>query len=408
MSEVKKADQSVEQGDIIEITPVDSPSENFIVAEQLRRMPNLFARGLIYLVLLVIVSAVTYSLYGKIDIVVESRAITLPQTHIININSSLNGYIREIFVSEGQFVEKNAPLFVINPPLVVNPRETISYRSRTSELERAIPLQEESYNTKLSSASDEMKTLDLDLNYFMKEAENLEVEFANTQKMYDKKLTSISEYNNIKSRLERAKTEISKLSAQKTMLEKNTRNLELEKSRTLQSMRNELELNKKMLSLKGGSPEQESPVNVNDERNVIRAAKRGTVFKLNFRNKGEYVGESELLCSIVPDDAPLYMDISVANKDAGFIEQGLEIKYKFDSFPYSDYGTLSGKVTAISPSAVEDKTRGYVYHVKGSLDVLYFDVRGKRYPVKSGMTATAELVTEKKTIFSMLFAKLNR
>ena len=173
-------------------------------------------------------------------------------------------------------------------------------------------------------------------------------------------------------------------------------------------MRNELELNKKMLSLKGGSPEQESPVNVNDERNVIRAAKRGTVFKLNFRNKGQYVGESELLCSIVPEDAPLYMDISVANKDAGFIEPGLVIKYKFDSFPYSDYGTLSGRVTAVSPSAIEDKMMGYVYHVKGSLDVLYFDIRGKRYPVKSGMTATAEIVTEKKTIFSMLFAKLKR
>ena len=182
MSEVKKTDQSIEQGDIIEIAPIDSPSENFLVAEQLRRMPNLFARGLIYLTLLVILSAVIYSLLGKIDIVVESRAVALPQTHIININSSLNGYIREIYVSEGQFVEKNAPLFVINPPFVVNPRETISYRSRTSELEKAIPLQEESYNTKLSSASDEMKTVDLDLNYFNKEAENLEVEFANTKK----------------------------------------------------------------------------------------------------------------------------------------------------------------------------------------------------------------------------------
>ena len=148
--------------------------------------------------------------------------------------------------------------------------------------------------------------------------------------------------------------------------------------------------------------------NDNEEGNIIRSINSGTILELNFKNKGEYVRESDLLCTIVPAGDPLYMDITVANKDMGFIETGLEIKYKFDAFPYSDYGTLSGKVTAISPSAVEDKTLGYVYPIKGSLDTLYFEARGKRYPVKSGMTATAEIVTEKKSIFSMLFLKLKR
>jgi multidrug efflux pump subunit AcrA (membrane-fusion protein) len=171
-------------------------------------------------------------------------------------------------------------------------------------------------------------------------------------------------------------------------------------------MRNELEMNEKLLSLKGGSPDREAPGH--EARNIIRAIDRGTILELNFRNKGGYVRESDLLCTIVPADAPLYMDITLANKDAGFIETGLAIKYKFDAFPYTDYGTLAGKVTSISPSAVEDKMLGYVYHVKGSLDTLHFEARGKRYPVKSGMTATAEIVTERKTIFSMLFEKLKR
>ena len=100
------------------------------------------------------------------------------------------------------------------------------------------------------------------------------------------------------------------------------------------------------------------------------------------------------------------MDITVANKDIGFIEPDTEIKYKFDAFPYTDYGTLNGKVLMISPSAVEDKTQGFIYHIQGSLDQTYFEIKGKKYPIKAGMTATAELVTEKKSIFSMLFKKL--
>jgi len=67
---------------------------------------------------------------------------------------------------------------------------------------------------------------------------------------------------------------------------------------------------------------------------------------------------------------------------------------------------LLGKVSTISPSAVEDRTLGLVYHLQGALDKTFFYIREKKYPLKAGMTATAEIVTEKKSIFSILFKKL--
>lgn len=97
------------------------------------------------------------------------------------------------------------------------------------------------------------------------------------------------------------------------------------------------------------------------------------------------------------------MDIKVANKDIGFIEKGMIIKFKFDAFPFREYGFLSGRVVSVSPSSVDDKKLGYVYDVQGALDQAHYDIRGKRYPVKPGMTGVAEIVTEKKTFFSMLF-----
>jgi HlyD family secretion protein len=84
------------------------------------------------------------------------------------------------------------------------------------------------------------------------------------------------------------------------------------------------------------------------------------------------------------------------------------VKFKFDAFPYREYGFLKGRVASISPSAIEDKNLGYVYQVQGALDTAHYDIQGKRYGVKPGMTAVAELVTERKTIFSLLFKKFRR
>ena len=113
-----------------------------------------------------------------------------------------------------------------------------------------------------------------------------------------------------------------------------------------------------------------------------------------------------MLCTILPTDSPLYMDIIVANKDIGFIKKGLDIRYKFDAFPFSDYGTISGKVSAISPSAVEDESLSFIYHIQGSLDKTVFEIKQERYPIRPGMTAVAELVTERISIFSLIFRRL--
>jgi multidrug efflux pump subunit AcrA (membrane-fusion protein) len=102
------------------------------------------------------------------------------------------------------------------------------------------------------------------------------------------------------------------------------------------------------------------------------------------------------------------MDITVNNKDIGFIEEGMTVKYKFDAYPSTDYGLLTGKVVFVAPSAVENPAQGFVYHIRGSLPQPYYNIRDRKYAVKAGMTAVAEVVTERISIFSLLFRKLKR
>lgn len=374
--------------------PIASPSENYVVTEQLQQMPNVFARGLLYIVGLLLVVALVYSLVGTLDVVIECRALVRPVSDELKILSD----------------------------------EELSYASRIDELEFTIPLQAEQYDNKIVSVREELQNLscettnrlalkrleldqnrmalksaESDLSYWRKEEDSYSQEFANTEKLFNKRLTSIGEYNAIRSQLERARTEVLKLGLQtnvlakkrgmiesdimeakavatnrRDILENEMANRRLEKTTTLQSMQSELALSRKMLSMKDGA-----------FRKPDRSSLHGTLRAPH----------------------PLYMQITVANKDIGLVEPGMPIKYKFDAFPYADYGTMGGEVSAVSLSAVEDPVMGYVYHVRGALDEVSFQVNKKERkecPVKAGMTATAELVTERKKIFSIVIGKLKK
>lgn len=438
-----------QSADVASISPMELVSENFLVTQQLQRMPNLFARGLLYLVVLLVVVTLIYMSVCTIDIVVEAKSIATPASHTIRILSDRDGYADEIFVTEGGKVAANSPLFRIRS------KEAMSHRSKVGELRDSIPLRKEHFDTRAAAVREELASLEAehhktiainllkleekslslqsiesDIAYWQKEAANLAAEYDDTKALYDKRLLSTAEYNAMKSRVEQARTQKEKLAAQKKILlnekrileeetsrekaghasrrrlrENEMKALQVEKTSALKTMGSEMERSEQMLSLKEGGP---APQNVREMGNLIRTEVAGTVAELHFRNRGEFVKTGDLLCTIVPADGELFMDITVENKDIGFLEAGTEIRYKLDAFPHTDYGTLRGKVALIPPAAVENEKKEFVYRIKGSLEKPHFDIRGKKYPVKAGMTATAEFITERKSILSMLLNKFDR
>jgi HlyD family secretion protein len=73
-----------------------------------------------------------------------------------------------------------------------------------------------------------------------------------------------------------------------------------------------------------------------------------------------------------------------------------------------DHGVLMGHVSTVSPAAVQDARLEMVYRAHGSLDTWHFVIADNTYPIRPGMTATAEIITEKRSIFSILFQKAKR
>jgi len=389
MKDKEKDSQVIEQPDVFQVTPIESPSKNYLVIDNLQRMPNIFSRGVLYLIVLALGSVLIYSLLGEIDIVSECRAVAKSTPHQIGVLSDRGGYIEKVSVSEGQVVEKDDPLFHIRS------KEVPTHLSKVENLRHSIPLKKKYYDILISSGLEE-------LNQFY-------TSYNNSLRVSKSKLAqdiTIEEKKFIEREIERAGKEYR---SKKIMLESEMKNLRIEMEATINAMQNELEKSEQMLPLQDKSSLGKESEKENEEViSTVRARYAGTVVKIFFKSAGEYISESDLLCIIIPTQRQLYMDIIVTNKDIGFIERDMEIKYKFDAFPYTDYGVLLGSVSAISPSAIDDRTLGLVYHIQGTLTMTDFEIGEKKYHIKAGMTATAELVRGKKSIFSILFKKLKR
>ncbi|MEH2425462.1 MAG: HlyD family efflux transporter periplasmic adaptor subunit [Nostoc sp.] len=85
---------------------------------------------------------------------------------------------------------------------------------------------------------------------------------------------------------------------------------------------------------------------------TIAATADGIVSQLNLRNPGQTVQAGEELVQIVPTNAPQVLKAAVASENQSKLKIGQKVQMRVSACPYPDYGTLNGKVQAISPDAM--------------------------------------------------------
>ncbi len=61
---------------------------------------------------------------------------------------------------------------------------------------------------------------------------------------------------------------------------------------------------------------------------------------------------AQQLAVVVPSDAVLEVEAKVSNRDIGFIHAGQEAQIKVDTFNFTRYGLLHGKVLSVSRDAI--------------------------------------------------------
>ncbi|MBF0429421.1 MAG: HlyD family type I secretion periplasmic adaptor subunit [Magnetococcales bacterium] len=142
------------------------------------------------------------------------------------------------------------------------------------------------------------------------------------------------------------------------------------------------------------------------KRGQLCAPEAGTVQQLKVFTEGGVVTPAQELMWIVPKDSLLEVEAMVLNKDVGFVEVGHSAEIKVETFLFTKYGTLAGRVTHLSRDAVEEKSMGLVYPVRIALRHKTMNINGRSLPLTPGLAITAEIATGDRRIIDYLLSPI--
>lgn len=145
-----------------------------------------------------------------------------------------------------------------------------------------------------------------------------------------------------------------------------------------------------------------------EKRLTLLSPVRGTVQQLTAHTNGGVVTEAQPLMVIVPDDSPVTAEVSMQNKDVGFVRVNQEAIMKLETFPYTRYGTVPGRVLHVTRDAVHDEKQGAIFPVTLQLQKETIDVDGTVVRISPGMNVTAEVKTGRRRIIEYLLDPVRR
>ena len=160
----------------------------------------------------------------------------------------------------------------------------------------------------------------------------------------------------------------------------------------------------------------------------LTAPVSGVVQQLAVHTVGGVVTPAEPLLVIVPSDSQLEVEAMVSNHDIGFVHAGDPVEIKVDTFDFTRYGLLHGKVLSISsdsivrdapsdksgdrptagspPASSEPKGQELTYAARISVDRNQMQVEDKMVNLSPGMAVTAEIKTGSRRIIGYLLSPL--
>lgn len=138
-----------------------------------------------------------------------------------------------------------------------------------------------------------------------------------------------------------------------------------------------------------------------DEENFLRILSpvSGVVTHAAFTQPGDKIQANTPLVSIAPKGARTVLKLDINERDRGFLREGQSVKMKFSAFPYQRHGFINGTLEYISPSTQRSsETEAAVFKANVSLEKDYYAVGNVNYPLRFGMTATAEIVVRQRRL----------
>lgn len=142
-------------------------------------------------------------------------------------------------------------------------------------------------------------------------------------------------------------------------------------------------------------------------RMLVLAPETGNILSLAVNNRGQVVKPGEQIASIIPAGQPTFVEVRVNADQIGFVHVGLPANVKILTFDYTRFGSIPATISAISASSIkEDPNTPPFYLVRLELDAQAAAHLGADRQIQSGMSVAADIRLGEKSVMSFLLKPL--
>lgn len=417
------------------------PSHLELLERPPSRAGRLFALGIIA----VIGFALTWAALGRIDVVASAPGKLIVSEYSKTIQASETGIIGEIHVTDGQKVQKGDVLValrtvsagadedrlrqqIIYSKLTVARLSALLQDNPAQALERPDGVTEtDFYETRMDLIREyeeqqaRQQTQDARINENAARQQATQVMIRenramreNIQKRFDARSTlqaqgyvSPVQLSELELELMRfgseLKNEVSKLEILRAEANTLTREQAQQKAEWRKSIREALRNERQRLV---DLTQEQIKAEDRSQLHTITAPVSGIVQQIKANASNGVVSQGQELMTLVPDNVELLAEISLLNKDVGFVLAGQEVEVKIDSFPYTKYGTIKARVRNVSRDSMLDERLGLVFPTYLTLETEQIATTDEIIDLTSGMSITAEIKTGDRRILSYILSPL--
>jgi len=415
-------------------------------AAAVHRTPR-YLIAVVMIIALFVIAAIVWMNWAKIDVVIRGAGKVSPASQVQNIQSLEGGIIEEIMVVEGQSVAAGQPLIKISDVAFSSSFEEnrllyLELLARSSRLKAEAF--ERAFKPDIEVSADAPHLITSEQSLYDSNKQQLKETLGGLEERINQQQSAMleakSKQNQLKKSLKLVKKEIEikqplkdrGIISEVEFLQLQQREAEIEGEieaaklsiPRIKSTIDEARFNKKKerLDFQNKAKKELNGVNAEIERiretqtalqdrvkrTTLRSPVNGIVQRLYTNTIGGVISPGNNILDIVPQEDALLVELRIKPADIAYVNVGQFARLKFSAYDFAIHGSLQGIVTFISADTITNEEGESFFLVRVKPSKSFLGVKSGDLPIKIGMTAEADIITDKKTILSYLTEPVHR
>jgi multidrug resistance efflux pump len=366
--------------------------------------PPWIIRWIAWLLLGAFLFALVIAIVMQLPETVQCHFVLIPATGADPIQSPRQAIISRVAVEEGQPVKTGEELFVLRSDEIGGwdtQFRTLNEDLRTKQ--ESLTRSETAYTAQLGIKTEEIEQAKSEVKFRENHAQTSRELVTRMEKLA--KQGGESEIDLIKLKLDLAGSEKDLSVAQRTLQQVtlDRDRMETEHARLRGEEQGEVE----KLKLRMGALKKDLE-NAQQNLLMIRSPYEGVVISMDQRTVGSFVQQGQVLCQLAPKGSKPRARMILNEAGLPKLAIGQRVRYFFEAFPYQRYGTVTGNIDWISPSAITT-TEGAHFAALGSLDRYEISSHaGQALPLRVGMKGNAHIIVGNRTLIEYAFEPIRQ